>query len=267
MTPTRTAPLAATGAIVYCEDVTVDYDGFRALQHLNFYMDRKELRVVIGPNGAGKTTLLDVISGRTKPAVGRVIFGHHTDLLPLHENEIASLGIGRKFQTPSVYANLTVWENVELSLKRESKGVFATLFHRGDDAAERDRITATLEGVGLAGKTHWIAGALSHGEKQWLEIGMVMAQDPELLLVDEPVAGMTDEETAKTGELLMGIARDRSVLVIEHDMEFVRQLATKVTVLHQGAVLCEGSVDQVQNDPRVEEVYLGKRREPRAAGR
>ncbi|MBI3636322.1 MAG: ATP-binding cassette domain-containing protein, partial [Candidatus Rokubacteria bacterium] len=179
-------------------------------------------------------------------------------------NEIASLGIGRKFQTPSVYANLTVWENVELSLKRESKGVFATLFHRGDDIEECDRIAATLEGIGLAAKMHWIAGALSHGEKQWLEIGMVMAQDPELLLVDEPVAGMTDEETSKTGELLMGIAKDRSVLVIEHDMEFVRQLATKVTVLHQGTVLCEGSVEQVQNDPRVEEVYLGKRREPHA---
>jgi len=246
-------------AIIYLEDVTVDYDGFLALDKLNFYMDRKELRVVIGPNGAGKTTLLDVISGRTKPSHGRVIFGHHTDLLPLRENEIATLGIGRKFQTPSVFVNLTVRENIELSLRRPSKGVFATLFERGLD--ERRRVTETLETVGLAAKATSIAGALAHGEKQWLEIGMVMAQDPELLLVDEPVAGMTDEETARTGELLVSIAADRSVLIIEHDMEFVRQIASKVTVLHQGTVLCEGPVAQVQNDPRVLEVYLGKRRD------
>jgi len=247
------------GAIVYCEDVTVDYDGFKALSRLNFFMDRKELRVVIGPNGAGKTTLLDVISGRVKPATGRVIFGHHTDLRPLRENEIAALGIGRKFQTPSVFTNLTVRDNVELSLRRASKGVFATLFDRdGDD--ERDRIEATLDTVGLSAKAGWLAGALSHGEKQWLEIGMVIAQDPELLLVDEPVAGMTDDETARTGELLQSIAADRSVLVIEHDMAFVRRIARKVTVLHQGAVLCEGPVDQVQSDPRVLEVYLGQRK-------
>jgi urea transport system ATP-binding protein len=252
--------MIATGAIVYLEDVTVDYDGFLALDTLNFYMDRKELRVVIGPNGAGKTTLLDVISGRTKPSHGRVIFGHHTDLLPLRENEIAALGIGRKFQTPSVFVNLTVRDNVELSLRRRSKGVFATLLERGM-ADERQRVMQTLETVGLAAKAQWIAGALAHGEKQWLEIGMVMAQDPELLLVDEPVAGMTDEETARTGELLVSIAADRSVLVIEHDMEFVRQIGSKVTVLHQGTVLCEGPVAQVQNDPRVLEVYLGQRRE------
>ncbi len=257
--------MTGTASIIYLEDVTVDYDGFKALGHLNFYMDRRELRVVIGPNGAGKTTLLDVISGRVKPVAGRVIFGHHTDLGPLRENEIAALGIGRKFQTPSVYANLTVAENVELSLKRASKGVFATLLQRGGDASEARRIAETLERVGLAAKAGRIAGRLSHGEKQWLEIGMVMAQEPELLLVDEPVAGMTDEETAKTGELLAGIARDRAVLVIEHDMEFVRQLATTVTVLHQGRVLCEGPVAQVQRDPRVEEVYLGKRCEPQAA--
>src|SRR5438876_5923330 len=248
-------------AIVYCEDVTVDYDGFKALSRLNFFMDRKELRVVIGPNGAGKTTLLDVISGRVKPASGRVIFGHHTDLIKMRENEIAALGIGRKFQTPSVFVNLTVRDNVELSLRRPSKGVFATLLERGDVADERRRIEATLERVGLAAKAGALAGALSHGEKQWLEIGMVMAQDPELLLVDEPVAGMTDEETARTGELLMAIAADRSVLVIEHDMEFVRQIARQVTVLHQGTVLCEGPVEQVQGDPRVLEVYLGRRRE------
>jgi len=184
--------------IIYLDDVTVDYDGFKALSRLNFYMDRRELRVVIGPNGAGKTTLLDVISGRVRPASGRVIFGHHTDLTQLRENEIAALGVGRKFQTPSVFVNLTVRENVELSLRRTSKGVFATLFERGDVDDDRRRIDGALEQVGLAAKGGVLAGALSHGEKQWLEIGMVMAQDPELLLVDEPVAGMTDEETART---------------------------------------------------------------------
>ncbi|PYN05758.1 MAG: urea ABC transporter ATP-binding protein UrtD [Candidatus Rokuibacteriota bacterium] len=252
--------MTSTGSIIYLEDVTVSYDGFKALSRLNFYMDRRELRVVIGPNGAGKTTLLDVISGRAKPEHGRVIFGDHTDLLPLRENDIAGLGIGRKFQTPSVFVNLSVWDNVELSLKRASKGVFATLLER-DAGGERERIAATLATVGLADKAARPAGALSHGEKQWLEIGMVIAQDPELLLVDEPVAGMTDEETSRTGELLESIAADRSVLVIEHDMEFVRQIARKVTVLHQGTVLCEGPVDQVQNDPRVLEVYIGRRRE------
>src|SRR5437764_7491988 len=253
--------MTSTGSIIYLEDGTVSYDGFKALSRLNFCMHRRELRVVIGPNGAGKTTLLDVISGRAKPEHGRVIFGDHTDLLPLRENEIAALGIGRKFQTPSVFVNLTVRDNVELSLRRASKGVLATLLERGDTADERRRIADTLERVGLAAKGGVMAGALSHGEKQWLEIGMVMAQDPELLLVDEPVAGMTEEETARTGELLSAIAADRSVLVIEHDMEFVRQIARKVTVLHQGTVLCEGPVDQVQNDPRVLEVYIGRRRE------
>jgi urea transport system ATP-binding protein len=249
-------------AIVYLEDVTVDYDGFKALRHLDFYMDRRELRVVIGPNGAGKTTLLDVISGRVKPERGRVIFGHHTDLLPLRENEIAGLGVGRKFQTPSVFVNLSVWENVELSLRRPSKGVFATLLDRGGRADEADRIGATLQTVGLGAKAAWRAGALSHGEKQWLEIGMVMAQEPELLLVDEPVAGMTDEETERTGALLSAIARERAVLVIEHDMEFVRQIARTVTVLHEGSVLCEGPVERIQQDPRVLEVYIGQRRAP-----
>src|SRR5437879_1561454 len=250
-------------SIVYLEDVTVNFDGFKALSRLNFFMDRRELRVGIGPNGAGKTTLLAVISGRVKPESGRVIFGDRTDLLPLRENEIAALGIGRKFQTPSVFVNLSVRDNVELSLRRASKGVFATLLDRdGTDAHER--IERTLETVGLSAKAASLAGALSHGEKQWLEIGMVIAQDPELLLVDEPVAGMTDEETMRTGELLQSIATDRSVLVIEHDMEFVRQIARKVTVLHQGTVLCEGAVDQVQSDPRVLEVYLGHRKETHA---
>jgi len=250
-------------AIVYLEDVTVAYEGFKALDRLNFFMDRRELRVVIGPNGAGKTTLLDVISGRVKPDHGRVIFGRSTDLAALSENQIAALGIGRKFQTPSVFVNLTVWENVELSLRRPSKGVLSALFDR-DGADARDRIAATLATVGLGGKATTLAGALSHGEKQWLEIGMVMAQDPQLLLVDEPVAGLTDEETARTGELLLSISAERSVLVIEHDMEFVRQIARTVTVLHQGAVLCEGPREQVQSDPRVLEVYLGQRKETHA---
>jgi urea transport system ATP-binding protein len=246
-----------TGSIIYLEDVTVDYDGFKALNRLNFYMDYRELRVVIGPNGAGKTTLLDVVSGRVKPARGRLIFGQATDLLPLGIEEIARLGIGRKFQTPSVFVNLSVWENVELSLRRARQGVFATLLTRGADSEERDRTAAVLDAIGLATKAGWAAGVLAHGERQWLEIGMVMAQEPELLLVDEPVAGLTDEETARTGELLEAIAADRAVLVIEHDMEFVRRIARRVTVLHQGAVLCEGPVDQVQADPKVLEVYLG----------
>jgi urea transport system ATP-binding protein len=256
-----------TNAIIYLEDVTVSYDGFKALDRLNFFMTRQELRVVIGPNGAGKTTLLDVISGRVKPEHGRVIFGRSTDLTTLSENRIAALGVGRKFQTPSVFVNLTVWENVELSLRRPSKGVLATLMTREGSEA-RDRIGATLAAVGLGDRAAALAGTLSHGEKQWLEIGMVMAQDPELLLVDEPVAGLTDEETARTGELLSSIAAERSVLVIEHDMEFVRQIARTVTVLHQGAVLCEGPVEQVQQDPRVVEVYLGRgaHREGEAAG-
>jgi urea transport system ATP-binding protein len=245
------------GSIIYLEDVTVDFDGFKALQKLNFFMDYRELRVVIGPNGAGKTTLLDVISGKVQPTEGRVVFGKNTELVGLLENEVAALGIGRKFQTPSIFANLTVRENLELSLARPSKGVFATLRARlGADA--RRRVDETLETIGLAGAAAARAGGLSHGEKQWLEIGMVLVQDAELLLVDEPVAGMTDEETERTGALLETVARDRAVLVIEHDMEFVRRIARKVTVLHEGRVLCEGPVDQVQKDERVMEVYLGR---------
>jgi urea transport system ATP-binding protein len=250
---------ARDGSIVYLENVTVDFDGFKALRDLNFFMDHRELRVVIGPNGAGKTTLLDVISGKVQPAAGRVIFGKHTDLVGRRENEIASLGIGRKFQTPSIFANLTVRENLELSLARPSKAVMATLRARLTPE-QRGRIDETLETIGLAGRGAERAGGLSHGEKQWLEIGMVIVQQAELLLVDEPVAGMTDEETARTAELLRSVARDRAVLVIEHDMEFVRSLARKVTVLHEGSVLCEGSVDQVQQDERVREVYLGRSR-------
>jgi urea transport system ATP-binding protein len=258
-----TVTASPRGSIIYLEDVTVDFEGFKALRELNFFMDYRELRVVIGPNGAGKTTLLDVISGKVQPTAGRVIFGRNTDLVGRRENEIAGLGIGRKFQTPSIFANLTVRENLELSLARQKKGVFATLRAKLD-SSQRRRIDATLENIGLAQHADERAGGLSHGEKQWLEIGMVLVQDSELLLVDEPVAGMTDEETEKTGRLLQAVAEERAVLVIEHDMEFVRNIARTVTVLHEGQVLCEGPVEQVQKDERVMEVYLGRSREAHA---
>lgn len=248
------------GSIIYLEGVTVDFDGFKALDNLNFIVNYRELRVVIGPNGAGKTTLLDVISGKVKPIAGRVIFGKDVDLVELREDEITALGIGRKFQTPSVYGNLTVWENLDLSLRRPSKGVFATLISKST-VAEIDKIEAMLKTIGLLEKAAVRAGALSHGEKQWLEIGMVLLQDPTLLLVDEPVAGMTDQETEQTGLLLQSLADRHSIIVIEHDMEFVRQLARTVTVLHEGTVLCEGAVEKVQSDPRVVEIYLGRQKE------
>jgi len=252
--------MSELGSIIYIEDVTVDFDGFKALRNLNFIVNYRELRVVIGPNGAGKTTLLDVISGKVKPITGRIIFGKDQDLLPLREDEIAALGIGRKFQTPSVYSNLTVWENLDLSLRRKSKGVFETLMSKRTDE-ESDRIAGALQTIGLHEKARARAGALSHGQKQWLEIGMVILQDPQLLLVDEPVAGMTDQETEKTGSLLQSLADKHSIIVIEHDMEFVRQLARTVTVLHAGAVLCEGTVDKVQSDHRVAEIYLGRKKD------
>lgn len=244
------------GSIIYLEDVTVDYDGFKALQGLTFFMDYQELRVVIGPNGAGKTTLLDVISGKVKPVSGRVIFGKGTDLLQLREYDIVRLGVARKFQTPSLFPQLSVSENLELSLRQE-RGVFAVLL-ASLTRDQADTIASTMDIIGLADKADAKAASLSHGEKQWLELGMVIVQDPALLLVDEPVAGMTPEETEKTGALLQHIAQDRAVLVIEHDMEFVRQIAKKITVLHEGGVLCEGAVEQVQSDPRVREIYLGR---------
>jgi len=256
--------MSERGSIIYLEGVTVDFDGFKALLNLNFIVDYRELRVVIGPNGAGKTTLLDVISGKVKPVAGRVVFGKDTDLIGLREHEIATLGIGRKFQTPSVYSNLSVWENLDLSLKRTSKGVFATLVSK-PDRAEIEKIASTLGTIGLAEKADGRAGALSHGEKQWLEIGMVLLQDPALLLIDEPVAGMTDRETEQTGLLLQSLADRHSIIVIEHDMEFVRQIARTVTVLHEGTVLCEGPVEKVQADPRVVEIYLGRQKEADAA--
>jgi len=247
------------GSIIYLEGVTVDYDGFKALNNLNFIVNYNELRVVIGPNGAGKTTLLDVICGKTKPASGRVIFGKDTELIGKREDEIVKLGIGRKFQAPSIYANLTVWENLDLSVKRVSKGVFHTML-KTSTHEERARIGETLEAIGLKDCAPTRAGSLSHGQKQWLEIGMVILQDPSLLLVDEPVAGMTDRETEQTGILLQSLAAKHAIVVIEHDMEFVRQIARIVTVLHEGMVICEGPVEKVQADSRVREIYLGRQK-------
>jgi len=245
-------------SLLTVEDVNKEFDGFKAITHLNFYLDRGEMRVIIGPNGAGKSTFFDLLTGRTKPDTGRIEFGRDVDLTSLNEFQINRLGIGRKFQTPSVYVDHTVFENLLLSLKGP-RGVFATLFHR-TTAAQRDRIGQLLQLVRLEAKANLRAGQLAHGEKQWLEIGMLLAQDPQLLLVDEPAAGMTDEETHRTGELLISLAGRHSLIVVEHDMTFVRQIAQdrKVTVLHQGSVLCEGNFEQVQGDPQVREVYLGR---------
>ena len=244
--------------VLLLEDVNKAFDGFKAISNLTLYMDEGELRTIIGPNGAGKSTMLDLITGRTKPDKGKIEFGRDTDLTRLNEYQINRLGIGRKFQTPSVYIDHTVFENIWLSLKG-SRAVWTTIFARLS-SDERDRIHELLNTVGLSDKAGWKAGALSHGQKQWLEIGMLLAQDPKLLLVDEPAAGMTDEETHKTGELLLSLEGKHSIVVIEHDMTFVRQIARKVTVLHQGTVLCEGTVDEVQNDERVIEVYLGRKK-------
>ncbi|MCL6752845.1 urea ABC transporter ATP-binding protein UrtD [Nostoc sp. CCCryo 231-06] len=244
--------------ILETENVTVSFDGFKALNQLNFSMDVGELRVVIGPNGAGKTTFLDVITGKVQPTIGRVLF-KGKNLRSLPEYKIARLGIGRKFQTPRIYLNLTPRENLEITSNR-NKNVFSTLFGHSN-TAEKNSIKGLLETIGLTPKADIRAGLLSHGEKQRLEIGMLVAQSPDLLLVDEPVAGLTDEETYNIGELLLALAQSHSILVIEHDMEFVRQIAKKVTVLHEGSVLCEGNFEEVQNDSRVIEVYLGKQQE------
>ncbi|HRE79869.1 MAG TPA: urea ABC transporter ATP-binding protein UrtD, partial [Opitutaceae bacterium] len=231
--------------ILTVEGVNKVFDGFKAITDLNFYLNKGELRVVIGPNGAGKSTFFDLISGRTKPDTGKIEFGKDTDLSRLNEYQINRLGVGRKFQTPSVYTDHTVWENLHLSLKG-SRGVLATLFHR-TTAAQRNRMEELLELIRLGAKRHLKAGQLAHGEKQWLEIGMLLAQDPQLLLVDEPAAGMTDEETHRTGELLISLAGKHSIIVVEHDMTFVKQIARdgEITVLHQGHVLCEGRFDAV----------------------
>ncbi len=243
-------------SIVYMEGITVDFDGFKALTNVNFFIDPGELRVVIGPNGAGKTTLLDVICGKTRPKEGRVILDRMTDILTLPEYKIAQKGVGRKFQTPSILPRLSVFENVELALHRKHRGAFAALFDAGGKAT-RERIEAALETVGLREKRDAQAGNLSHGEKQWLEIGMVLAQEPKVLLIDEPAAGLSDRETHRTGELLLSLAGRYSIIVIEHDMTFVKQIAKKVTVLHEGKVLCEGPFEHIQKDPRVIEIYLG----------
>ncbi len=244
------------------EDVSKSYDGFKAITNLTFYLFEGELRTVIGPNGAGKSTFFDLITGRAKPDKGKLDFGTDPskshDLTELNEYEINRLGIGRKFQTPSVYTEHSVWDNLVLSLKGP-RGVFASLFHRLN-STDRDRLDEILKTVRLDAKRDWKAGLLAHGEKQWLEIGMLLAQEPKVLLVDEPAAGMTDDETDRTGELLLSLAGKHSLIVIEHDMTFVRQIAHngKVTVLHQGTVLCEGKFDEVQSDPKVREVYLGR---------
>ena len=248
--------------IVQTENVTVSFDGFKALHGLNFSMDPGELRVVIGPNGAGKTTLLDVITGKVKPVEGRVLF-KGTEINGLRVNQIINMGVGRKFQTPGVYTNFTAFENLELSYQTNRK-VFSTLFNPLS-SSDVEQIYAILEVIGLAGKANQKAGLLSHGEKQWLEIGMVIVQDPDLLLIDEPVAGMTEGEREKTVRLLQSIATDQSILVIEHDMSFVREIANKVTVLHEGMILCEGPMEKVQNDSRVIELYLGRGNESHAS--
>ena len=244
-----------SGKIIETENLTVSFDGFKAINNLNFSMEPGELRVVIGPNGAGKTTFLDVITGKVQPTEGRVLF-KGKNLRNIPEHRIARLGIGRKFQTPRVYLNLTVRENLDLACNQNKK-VFSTLFRR-TSTGEKRTVVGLLKTIGLDAKADLPAELLSHGEKQRLEIGMLVAQSPDLLLVDEPVAGLTDEETENVGDLLIALAQSHSILVIEHDMEFVRQIARQVTVLHQGSVLCEGTMDEVQNDPRVIEVYLGE---------
>ena len=246
--------------IIAAEDVNKSFEGFQAIRELNFYMDVGELRTVIGPNGAGKTTFLDLITGRTKPDTGKIEFCNQHDLTKMSEYEIYRLGIGRKFQTPTVYTDHTVWENLVLSLEG-SRGVFRSLFAKLK-SNETDRLNEVLKTINLGNHRDRKAGALAHGQKQWLEIGMLLSQNAKLLLVDEPAAGMTDEETAKTGDLLLRLVGEKhSIIVIEHDMTFVRQISQgrKVTVLHQGHILCEGAVDDVQNDERVLEVYLGRK--------
>ncbi|GKS85663.1 urea ABC transporter ATP-binding protein UrtD [Acidovorax sp. SUPP1855] len=246
----------AHGRILYLEDVHVSFDGFKAINGLNLDIAPGELRCVIGPNGAGKTTMMDIITGKTRPDRGTVFFGSTIDLLRHNEPEIAGLGIGRKFQKPTVFEQLTVFENLELALKTH-KGVASSLFFRLD-SAQADRLAEVLHTIHLAGSVTRMAGNLSHGQKQWLEIGMLLMQDPKLLLLDEPVAGMTDEETARTAELFLTLKGRHSLMVVEHDMSFIRTISEKVTVLCEGAVLAEGTLDQVQGDERVIEVYLGR---------
>ncbi len=244
------------GIILYLEGISVSFDGFKAVDNLNLYIDDGELRCIIGPNGAGKTTIMDIVTGKTKPDSGSAWFGQQINLLKMTEPEIARAGIGRKFQKPTVFEKHTVRDNLELSIAGD-KRVWATLGAKLD-GARRDKMDAVLETVGLKDEIASRAGSLSHGQKQWLEIGMLLMQNPKLLLMDEPVAGMTQQETERTAELLVSLAGAHSVVVVEHDMDFVRSVARKVTVLHQGRVLAEGSMDEVQNNPEVIEVYLGE---------
>ncbi|MDB5855364.1 MAG: Urea transporter, ATPase protein UrtD [Herminiimonas sp.] len=243
------------GAILYLDEITVSFDGFKALNKLTMDISVGELRCIIGPNGAGKTTMMDVITGKTRPSSGTVFFGQTYDVTRMTEYETAHAGIGRKFQRPTVFEQHTVFENLELAMKMD-KRVRPTLFFRLN-GAQRDRIAEVLAQIRLSGEAHRLAGLLSHGQKQWLEIGMLLMQDPELLMLDEPIAGMSARERELTGELLMRICQNRSVIVIEHDMDFVKQIAHKVTVMHQGKILAEGSMETVQNDPKVIDVYLG----------
>ena len=249
--------MTRTGAtLLYLDNVSVSFDGFRALNALSLLVEKGEMRAVIGPNGAGKTTMMDVITGKTRPDEGQVVFGEKTDLTKMDEPAIAALGIGRKFQKPTVFEPLSVWDNLLLARAGDRRPRF-TLWAR-ESTDEQDRIEQVLETIRLTELRHRIAGGLSHGQKQWLEIGMLLAQDPQLLLVDEPVAGRTDAETEQTADLLRDINRTRSVVVVEHDMAFVRALGVRVTVLHEGSVLSEGTIDHVSNDPKVIEVYLGR---------
>jgi urea transport system ATP-binding protein len=251
---TAIGPISDT--LLYLDGVTVSFDGFKALNNLSLVLAPGEMRAVIGPNGAGKTTMMDVITGKTRPDAGSVVFGRDTDLTRLDEPAIAALGIGRKFQKPTVFEPLSVWDNLLLALAGDRRPRFTVWARETDE--ERDSIESILRTIRLREQRDRRAGDLSHGQKQWLEIGMLLAQEPRLLLVDEPVAGMTDAESEQTAELLREINRTRSVVVVEHDMAFVRALGVKVTVLHEGSVLAEGSIDDVSADPRVIEVYLGR---------
>jgi urea transport system ATP-binding protein len=245
-----------TSALLYLDGVTVSFDGFKALNNLSFMIEPGEMRAIIGPNGAGKTTMMDVVTGKTRPDRGDVVFSGSFDLTRLDETEIAELGIGRKFQKPTVFDSHTVFDNIELALRADRRAR-ATLLWR-ETASEDERIDEILKIARLSAVRNRVAGSLSHGQKQWLEIGMLLAQDPKLLLVDEPVAGMTDKETRQTAELLKEINREHTVIVVEHDMTFVRDLGVRVTCLHEGSVLAEGTIDQVSANERVVEVYLGR---------
>jgi len=250
------SPDLSHNIILYVEGVTKSFDGFKALNDLSIYIETGELRCIIGPNGAGKTTMMDVITGKTTPDTGSVWFGQTIDLLGLTAPEIAQAGIGRKLQKPTVFPEHSVFENLELAMACD-KSVWKILFAKLN-ALQRERIDEVLGIIGLKDQRFGKAGALSHGQKQWLEIGMLLMQDPLVLLVDEPVAGMTPQETERTAELLVSLAGKHSVVVVEHDMNFVRSIARKVTVLHEGHVLAEGSMDEVQNDADVKRVYLGE---------